>query len=95
MCVIVNVNGVGLGTRLIFSLSHIIVFVSIVAERGRRREDRVSCVEPFQKQAGGSHFRGSGQDPYKAWLQGAVLGSSVWDNRLPRGRYCQTSKTHV
>ena len=90
-----NVNGGGLGTRLIFSLSHIMVFVPLVLEQGRRREDRVPSVEPFQKQAGGGHFRGSGQDPYKAWLQGAVLGGSVWDNCLPRGRYCRTRSALV
>ena len=49
-------------------------------------------MEPFQKQAGCSHFGRSGQDPYKTRLQGAVLGSSVWDNCLPRGRHCRTSK---
>lgn len=82
----------GEGTLAIFSLAHMTAFVLVVAEWGGGGQDGISCVEPFQKQAGCSHFGRSGQDPYKTRLQGAVLGSSVWDNCLPRGRHCRTSK---
>ena len=82
----------GEGAIAVLSLSRVTEFVPLVAERGWGGQDGISCVEPFQKQAGCSHFGRSGQDPYKTWLQGAVLGSSIWDNCLPRGRHCRTSK---